>query len=86
MNTEEAKRLFKPITDKWHGVEIKTGEFGEPRIHDPLIDLNITLESALDIFPIDACIEEMDSLIRNGREFMNIKYFPPEGDIPELAF
>ena len=86
MNTEEAKRLFKPITDKWHGVEIKTGEFGEPRIHDPLIDLNITLESALDIFPIDACIEEMVSLIRNGREYMNIKFPSSEEDRPDLAF
>lgn len=86
MNIEEAKRLFKPITDKWHDVEIITGEFGEPRIHDPLIDLNFTLESILDIFTLDDCIKEMDSLIRNGREFMNIKYFPPEGNVPDLAF
>ena len=75
MNIEEAKRFFKPITDKWHDVEIITGEFGEPRLYDSLTDCNITLESALDIFTLDACIEEMDSLIRNGREFMNMKFF-----------
>lgn len=86
MNTEEAKRLFKPITDKWHDVEIRTGEFGEPRIYDPLINLNFTLESILDIFTLDGCIEEMDLLIRNGREFMNIKFPSPEGDRPDLAF
>lgn len=86
MNTEEAKKLFKSLIDKWHDLEIRTGEFGEPRIYDPLIDLNITLESILDIFTLDACVEEVDSLIRNGREFMNIKFFPSEGDVPELAF
>ena len=86
MNIEEAKRLFKPITGKWHDVEIRTGEFGEPRICDPLINLNFTLESILDIFTLDGCIDEIDSLIRNGREFMNIKFPTPEGDRPNLAF
>ena len=85
MNTEEAKRILKPLIEKWHDLEIRTGEFGEPRIYDPLINLNFTLESILDIFTLDACIEELDSLICNGREFMNIKYFPPEGNIPDLA-
>ena len=75
MNIEEAKNFFKSLTDKWHDLEIRTGEFGEPRLYDPLTDCNITLESALDIFTLDACIEEMDSLIRNGREFMNMKFF-----------
>lgn len=86
MNTEEAKRIFKPLIEKWHDLEIRTGEFGEPRIYDPLINLNFTLESILDIFTLDACIEEMDSLIRNGREFMNIKFPSPEEDRPDLAF
>lgn len=86
MNTEEAKRFFKPITDKWHDVEIRTGEFGEPRIYDPLINLNFTLESILDIFTLDGCIDEIDSLIRNGREFMNIKFSSPDGVRPDLAF
>lgn len=86
MNIEEAKRFFKPITDKWHDVEIRTGEFGEPRIYDPLINLNFTLESILDIFTLDGCIDEIDSLICNGREFMNIKFPTPEGDRPDLAF
>lgn len=86
MNIEEAKRLCKPLTDKWHDLEIIIGEFGEPRIHDPLIDLNFTLESILDIFTLDECIEEIDSLIRYGREYMNLKFSSPEGDRPDLAF
>ena len=85
MNTEEAKRLFKSLTDKWQYVEIIIGEFGEPRLYDPLIDLNISLEAVLDMFTLDDCIKEMDLFIRNGREFMNIKFFPPEGNIPDLT-
>ena len=86
MNTEEAKRLFKSLTDKWQYVEIIIGEFGEPRLHDPLIDLNISLEAILDMFTLDDCIKEMDSFIRNGREFMNIKFPSSEGDRQDLAF
>ncbi len=86
MNIEEARKFFKPLTDKWHDLEIRTGEFGEPRIYDPLIDLNFTLESILDIFTLDGCIDEIDSLIRNGREYMNIKFSSPDGVRPDLAF
>lgn len=74
MNIEEVRRLFKPLTDKWHDVEIIIGESGEPRLYDPLINLNVTLEAVLDIFTLEGCIEEMDSLICNGRKFMNIKF------------
>ncbi len=84
MNIEEARSVFKPLTDKWHDVEIIIGESGEPRLYDPLINLNFSIEAILDVFTLERCIEEMDSMIRNGREYMNIK-FPSEGNILDLV-